>query len=191
MPTKDAVEVAIGSPRCPALHDAGSRGPRQLFGLWRILRARRPMLPCGLARPRVSRSVAPGPRFPRIIPSLLSRYKGEGESNDAGERLTGLDDVLLVRRGSYHGHAGLEITTRSGLFQFRVNRKILLVRRKSLPFSLAWLPARVCPRRLLPPLRGQFSPFAVKVADRHTSCSVRRSEHPRLGRLGALAAPGE
>src|SRR6266436_69996 len=78
MPTKDAVEVAIGSPRCPALHDAGSRGPRQLFGLWRILRARRPMLPCGLARPRVSRSVAPGPRFPRIIPSLLSRYKGEG-----------------------------------------------------------------------------------------------------------------
>src|SRR5882762_111160 len=83
MPTKDAVEVAIGSPRCPALHDAGSRGPRQLFGLWRILRARRPMLPCGLARPRVSRSVAPGPRFPRIIPSLLSRYKGEGATTPA------------------------------------------------------------------------------------------------------------
>src|SRR3982075_2619903 len=78
MPTKDAVEVAIGSPRCPALHDAGSRGPRQLFGLWRMPRTRGPMLPCGLARPRVSRSVAPGPRFPRIIPSLLSRYKGEG-----------------------------------------------------------------------------------------------------------------
>src|SRR5437879_12083859 len=82
MPTKDAVEVAIGSRRCPALHDAGSRGPRQLFGLWRILRARRPMLPCGLARPRVSRSIAPGPRFPRIISPLLSRYKGEGAGDE-------------------------------------------------------------------------------------------------------------
>src|ERR1700716_226145 len=82
MPTKDAVGVVIGSPRCPALHDAGSRGPRQLFGLWRMLRARRPMLPCGLARPRVSRSVAPGPRFPRIISPLLSRYKGEGSVVD-------------------------------------------------------------------------------------------------------------
>src|SRR5713226_5183725 len=55
-----------------------------------MIRARRPMLPCGLARPRVSRSVAPGLRFPRIISLLPSRYKGEGEGHQRrGERLMG------------------------------------------------------------------------------------------------------
>src|SRR3977135_1575140 len=105
MPTKDAVGVVIGSPRCPALHDAGSRGPRQLFGLWRMLRARRPMLPCGLARPRVSRSVAPGPRFPRIISPLLSRYKGEGAGRNASRGIS----TRRTRRSILGGRGGMYV----------------------------------------------------------------------------------